>query len=214
MMPRILVVIESCHRDRELQQAQRNTWLSALDIVDYKFFLGIPKTKVQCMDEVFLDVDDSYEMLSVKTQAICEWAYQHDYDFIFKCDIDTVLNGKKATISGVQDYVGGENADVDIPGFPPGRIEFCSGGAGFWLSRKALAIVANAAIIPTCAEDVFVAYALKKHGILPVFQPGYKWRPGSMIDSDTISLHLSSATQTKYRPEQMYEAYQKFKEIQ
>lgn len=214
MRPRILVAIESCHRDRDLQQAQRDTWLSALDGVDYKFFLGLPKTKAQCIDEVFLDVDDSYEQLSVKTQVICEYVHQHDYDWLFKCDTDTVLNGKRAMISGGQDYVGGENADIDISGFPAGRIEFCSGGAGYWLSRKALTIIANADIIQTQAEDVFVGYTLKKAGILPIFQPGYKWRPGAEIDSDTVSLHLSSALQKKYQAEQMYEAYERVKACQ
>lgn len=214
MTPKILVAIESCHRDREAQQAQRDTWLSALNVVDYKFFLGRPRTKAQCIDEVFLDVEDSYETLSIKTQAICDWAFRHNYDFIFKCDIDTVLNGKTATISGGQDYVGGENADVDIPGFPSGRIEFCSGGAGYWLSRKALTAVANADTISTCAEDVFVAHALAKVGILPIFKPGYKWRPGSGIDSETVSLHLSSALQKKYEPAQMHEYYEKVKTCQ
>ncbi len=213
MTPRILVAIESCHRDRDKQQAQRDTWLSEIISADYKFFLGQPKTKDQCLDEVFLDVDDSYEALSIKTQAICEWAYKHDYDWLFKCDIDTVLNGKKAMISGGQDYVGGENADVNIPGFPPGRIEFCSGGAGYWLSRKALTIVANAPIIiKTQAEDVFVAHALLQHGIKPIFHPGYRWRPGAVIDKDVVTLHLSSALQKKYEPSQMYEAYRQIKE--
>ena len=214
MTPKILVAIQSCHRDREAQQAQRDTWLSALSIADYKFFLGRPETKLQCMDEVFLDADDNYEQLSVKTQMMCWWALDHDYDWMFKCDIDTVLNGNKATISGGQDYVGGENADVDIPGFPPGRIEFCSGGAGYWLSRKALTIVVNHASIPTCAEDVFVAHVLKEAGITPIFQPGYKWRPGSDIDSETISLHLSSALQKKYEPDDMHKAYEKIKRFQ
>lgn len=214
MTPRILVAIESCHRDRDKQQAQRDTWLSTLTVPDYKFFLGQPKTKTQCIDEVFLDVDDSYESLSVKTQAICEWAYQHNYDWLFKCDIDTVLNGRNATIVDGQDYVGGENADVNVPGFAPERIEFCSGGAGYWLSKKSLTIVANADSIPTSAEDVFVADALLKHGIKPTFQPGYRWRPGAVIDKDIVSLHLSSALQKKYEPSQMCEAYQKIKDLQ
>jgi hypothetical protein len=81
-------------------------------------------------------------------------------------------------------------------------------------ANKALTIVANAGSIKTAAEDVFVAHALKEAGIRPVFHQGYKWRPGSAIDKDTVTLHLSSALQRKYIPEMMYGAYEKVKGLQ
>jgi hypothetical protein len=210
-MSRMLVAIMSCHKDRLFQQAQRDTWLKEAKSADYKFFLGSPSPSFQDADEVFLDVDDSYQALSEKTQAMCQWAVDHDYDCMFKCDVDTLVNPRLATYKG-EHYMGGENADVNVPGFAPNRVEFCSGGAGYWLSRKSLTIVSNAANIRTQAEDVFVADALLQHGIRPTFHPGYRWRPGAVIDKDMVTLHLSSALQKKYEPSQMYQAYRWMKE--
>jgi hypothetical protein len=210
-MSRMLVAIMSCHKDRLFQQAQRDTWLKEAKSADYKFFLGSPNPSFQDTDEVFLDVDDSYQSLSEKTRAMCQWAVDHDYDCMFKCDVDTLVNPRLATYKS-EHYMGGENADINVPGFPPHRIEFCSGGAGYWLSRKALTIVSNSSSVSTSAEDVFVADALLKHGIRPIFHPGYLWRPGAAIGKDTVTLHLSSALQKKYEVNQMYETYRRLKE--
>jgi hypothetical protein len=214
-MSRMLVAIMSCHRDRPFQQAQRETWLQECKSADYRFFLGSPQmllsSQTREADEVFLDVDDSYKSLSEKTQAMCDWARYHDYDCMFKCDVDTLVNPRLATYKG-EDYMGGENADVNVPGFAPSRVEFCSGGAGYWLSKKSLTIISNAVNIRTQAEDVFVADVLLQHDIKPTFHPGYRWRPGAVMDKDMVTLHLSSALQKKYEPSQMYQAYRQMKE--
>lgn len=208
---KMLVAIMSCHKDRKYQQAQRDTWLRNVGgVADYRFFLGLPASTPDA-DEVFLDVDDSYSALSEKTQAMCRWAEERDYYCMFKCDVDTLVNSRLASYNG-EDYLGGENADVLVLGFPPERLDFCSGGAGYWLSRKALTLVANADSIKTSAEDVFVAHVLKEAGIRPVFHQGYRWRPGATVDKDVVTLHLSSALQKKYEPSQMYEYYKKIKE--
>jgi hypothetical protein len=158
-------------------------------------------------DEVILACADSYEWLPWKTQAICRWAQGLDYDYLFKCDTDTLINPWMLAPSCFQqpEYMGGENEDDS----PYGRIQFASGGAGYWLSKKALTIVANADNIQTNAEDVFVAHALRSEGIKPVFYQGYRWRPGASVDKDMVTLHLSSALQRKYVPEMMYEYYEK-----
>lgn len=210
-----LIAVESCFHDAPKHRAQRDTWMKDLSVAEKRFFMGSAGAG-PFEDEIFLglDIEDSYDALSLKTQAMCRWALDYNFDFMFKCDTDTIVNPRQFVFSGFEDYdyFGGENADVNVPGFPPGRIEFCSGGAGYWLSKKCLDIVANAPIIKTQAEDVFVADALRKHGIKPVFHPGYRWRPGAQIDKDVVSLHLSSALQKKYEPSQMYEAYRQIKE--
>jgi hypothetical protein len=216
MTKRVLIAVESCFRDAPKHQAIRDTWFRDILAEGKKFFLGGAGAG-PFEDEVFLgtQVSDSYESLPLKTRAICKWALEHDFDFVFKVDTDTVVNPWTWFDSRFweHDYVGGENADTDVPGFAPGRIEFCSGGAGYISSKKSLTIVAEAPILGAMqAEDVFVADALLKHGIKPVFHPGFRWRPGAKIDRDVISLHLSSALQKKYRPEQMYEAYKQIKE--
>jgi hypothetical protein len=210
----ILIAVESCFKDAHKHQAIRDTWGKDFypnSFLDVKFFMGGAGAG-PFEDEVFLGagVEDSYETLSLKTQAICRWALERNYDFVFKCDVDTLVNSKKLSVFG--DYLGGENADINVPGFAPNRIEFCSGGAGYWLSKKALDIVSKTGKILTSAEDVFVADELLKHGIKPTFHPGYRWRPGAAIDKDMVTLHLSSALQKKYEPSQMYEAYRWMKE--
>ena len=216
---RLLIAIESCHADRNRHQAQRDTWLRDLSMIEHKFFLG-HREGVHTMqlnpyepDEVALDVDDSYQALSLKTRAICRWAADRDYDYIFKTDTDTVICPVNFLSSGFQnhDYMGGSNADI-VPAFSDEIIQFASGGAGYWLSRKALTTVANAASVETSAEDVFVAATLKARGISPVWHSGYRWRPGESIDKDVVSLHLSSALQQKYAPCMMYEYYEKIKQ--
>lgn len=212
MSYRVLIAVESCHLHRGLQQAQRETWFGDICATDKRFFLGGPTT-VGNEDEVFLDVDDSYNGLPYKTRAVCKWAVEHDFDFTFKCDTDTLFNPWNwFDFDKRLDYLGGENADA--VSFSNEPVQFASGGAGYWLSRKAMEIVAAAKIPQTTAEDVFVASALKDAGISPVWHSGYRWRPGADIDKDVVSLHLSSAYQKKYKPEMMHEVYAKLKDLQ
>jgi hypothetical protein len=212
MSYRVLVAIESCQKDRWKHKAIRDTWLKDLCVTEVKFFMGCVPTAIDAPldDEVLLPVDDFYEALPFKTQTICRWALRHDFDFVFKCDTDTLINPWELVLSAFTptwDYMGGENEDDS----PYGRIQFASGGAGYFLSKKALTLVAEAASIKTAAEDVFVAYTLRNAGIRPTFHQGYKWRPGSVVDKDTVTLHLSSALQQKYVPEMMYQAYEQIK---
>lgn len=210
---RTLVAIVSCQRDRELQQAQRDTWLKDLHGADYCFFLGRDAVGHWGRgDDVIFNEDDSYAGLARKTQAICEWAIMKEYDRLFKCDIDTVVNPELLLNPyGYYCYAGGENEDL-VPGIP-GRIKFASGGAGYWLDRTPMEIVAKSTL-RTNAEDVAVADALRGVGLHPMWLPGYKWRPGSEIDAATVTLHLSSALQKKYEPQQMHDAYKKMRSFQ
>jgi len=218
-MKRVLIAIESCqrHRGGEFHEAIRETWFKNIAVTDKRFFYSIGNgmtLQADYPDETCLNGPDDYNSLPFKTQAICQWALEHNFDWIFKCDTDTIINPWQFIFSFEgYDYMGGANADINVPGFPPERIEFCSGGAGYWLSKKAMAIVAETSVIKgQQAEDVFVANALLKYGIKPAFHPGYRWRPGATIDKDIVSLHLSSALQKKYEPSMMYDAYKQIRE--
>lgn len=212
---KILIAIESCKANRHLHQAMLDTWLSKLPpSVDFRFFIGGVNEPED--SEVWIPCLDSYDNLAVKTRGICRWAAEKDYNFLFKCDTDTVVHPSKLLESGFDqlDYMGGENADI-LPSslnitFPEQKglkISFCSGGAGYWLSRNAINIVATEKVASSPAEDVYVAGALSGY-MAPVWHEGYRWRPGSKIDGAT-TFHLSSALQVKYRPELMYEYYKK-----
>jgi hypothetical protein len=219
---KILIAVESCVNDWGKHRAQRDTWMKDLNLlgIEKKFFsVGVGFGNPE--DEILLGInfDDSYEALSLKTWAICQWAAERDFDFMFKADTDTVVSPQNFIFSGFQshDYSGGFNEDT-MPialrdRFGGGTIQFASGGAGYWLSKKALTIVANSDKIVSCAEDVFVASNLREHGILPAWNSGYRWRPGETVDKDVITLHLSSALQKKYELSMMYEYYDKIRKL-
>lgn len=213
---KLLVAIESCFQDRVKHQAQRDTWMKDLYGVEKKFFIGDVVDKLE-KDEEFLGVDDYYQALSLKTQAICRWAAERDIDYMFKADTDTLINPREFLFSNFQkyDYSGGFNEDTmptKLQGrFGGGTVQFASGGAGYWLSKKALTIIANSDKVVSCAEDVFVAAVLREHGIYPSWNTGYRWKPGEKVDKDMITLHLSSALQKKYVPADMYTQYEQLK---
>jgi hypothetical protein len=215
---KILIAVESCKFNRPLHQAMLDTWLGALSImdVDCRFFIGGINEPENDL-EVWVPCLDTYDNLAVKTRGICRWAQAQGYDFLFKCDTDTVVNPRRLLESRFEnfDYMGGENLDIlpstlDIA-FPECKgqeISFASGGAGYWLSQDAMTYVTKSRVVSSPAEDVYVSAVLGKEYISPVWHEGYRWRPNSKIEGAT-TFHLSSALQVKYQPKLMYEYYKK-----
>lgn|SRR5487761_41056 len=206
---KILIAIPGCRAHHELMVTQRQTWIKDIQGADHKFFVGdgeIFTDEVQLgQDEIRPENGPSYGQgvyttLPEKTKLICQWAIGRDYDFMFKTDTDTVVNFKNLMLSGFEkyDYSGAHNHEATG--------EFCSGGAGYWLSRKAMSIVAHTQV-KYFAEDVMVALALREQGILPVWNTGYRWQPGERFDKDMITLHVSSAFGTKIPELQMRVQY-------
>lgn len=161
---KILIAIETCHAFRERTVAQRDTWVKDVRGADVRFFVGrgVPEA-VPLPDEVFLDVDDGYAGLPAKTQGICKWALGHGYDFVFKCDDDTYVQPERLLDSDFRfaDYIGrlrGASGRWPAP--------YCSGFA-YWLSTKAMKVVATAALTDDQAEDRWVANTLLSAGISP-----------------------------------------------
>lgn len=213
---KILIAIPSCRLHSDYQWAQRNTWIKDIPKdVDYKFFLGREAgleggVVDEIRDEVYLYCSDAfmperglkkYPTLPQKTKQICDYALLAGYDYIFKVDTDTLVNVENLLHSGFanNEYSGGYNQEESG--------EFCSGGAGYWLSRKAMQVVVDSTV-EHWSEDVFVALALKEKGILPVWNSGYRWKPGEIVDKDMITLHLRSAlNKNYYDPAWMYKYY-------
>lgn len=220
----ILIGIQSCWAHRDRHQAMRDTWIKDLPPeVQYYFFIGereFTKHYIDLKDdERVLHCPDDYNSLSMKTQKMCEWAFKNDYDFMFKCDTDTYINVENLLAEDFSKmrwvYVGGENEDVTPDNLrscsSDDIIQFCSGGAGYWLDRACLQLVREHVIIPTCAEDVYVAKILRDVGVHPTFRPGYLWRPDApKFAEGTVTVHFSSVMQKKYDPEMMY-LYKEFK---
>jgi hypothetical protein len=193
---RILVAILSCHTNGHgqnwgsaLREAQRDTWLCDA-VVDHRYFMGRGEGPAMT-DEVWLDVPDDYDSLPIKSLALIAWAYAHDYDFLFKCDDDTYCRMDRLLLSGFEahDYSGFRKIS---PWFG-WAIEFAQGGAGYWLSRRAMQAVLGFAGKPCTwgPEDLNLARILAAHGIRLHHDPRYQWTMDSVPrpDNDIITAH-------------------------
>jgi hypothetical protein len=140
---KVLIAVLSCelYRTNGNNQALRDTWLPCIAGADYKLFMGQGSQCSQA-DEVYVDVPDDYGHVTYKTRAIYKWALEHDYDYIFKCFADTYVCPVRLLSSGFEnyDYVG------NFACRPQGSFAYCTGGSGYWLSKKAYGPLATAHI--------------------------------------------------------------------
>jgi hypothetical protein len=136
--------------------------------VDLKFFYGEPHPERGCIcggilprkdcpghpkaDEVYLSVLDDYEHLPHKTQAICRWAVERGYDYIFKCDTDTAVYVDRL----IRELLG---RPFEYGGFV-NSVNECSGGPGYFLSQRAARIVGNSGNPEHWAEDKWTGRSL------------------------------------------------------
>lgn len=136
---KILIAISGCHlyENNGVNQSQRDTWLpEATKLgIDYKFFHGWgtdPKP-----DVVNIDVDDSFSGVTEKLKRKLRYAYEHEYDYAFSCFADTYVVPDRLLASGFDrfDYFGhvGKGVSEDAT-------FYCHGGAGYFVSRKAMHI--------------------------------------------------------------------------
>lgn len=196
---RVLIAILSCHSLRGYEQSLRDTWIKDIPAgTDYKFVLGRPAAMPE-KDEVFLDVGDTLQDLTHKVVAVCCWAHEAGYDYLLKCDLDTLVRPQGLLQSDFSrfDWVGGQNEF------------FASGGAGYWLSRRAMRAVADHPVEPGPAEDVNTAHAVLEAGMTLHNDLRYKFCPGAVLEPADFTYHLSSvkAWDAKATTEDMYKAY-------
>jgi len=167
-----------------------------------------PKNYVPKPDDVLGHYPDGYAYLGAKRRESCRYALAHGYDYLFCCSIDVYARVERLLSSGFEksDYSGkacgwpGDVGDFYIPE------DYCFGGA-YWLSRKAMKIIADAPITYWC-EDWWVGLALRQGiqdgTIVRAFDPRYSVEdPGyarrmwgtsisyPTIYNDIISIHLS-----------------------
>jgi hypothetical protein len=175
-------------------QAVRDTWFKDVEPfasnVEARFFYGEPKHDLLA-DEVKINVKDDYESLPAKTREICRWALANNYDFVFKCDDDTAVYVDRLyreLLDQRFDYAGYEHCAV------------CTGGPGYFLSRRAMRAVVDAGSSDHWAEDCWVAKVLGYQNIrstmLPGHTPGYaahwiwpdKFDP-KVLNPEIVTLH-------------------------
>lgn len=135
-----------------------------------RFFLGRRDGYQPSPDEVMLPVEDTYEGLPAKTRGICRWAVERGYDWIFTCDDDTYVRPERLLSSGFEqyDYVGrfrGPSGGYPAP--------YCS-GFGYWLSRRAMQIVAAQPLSKDTADDRWIGNVLLTAGIRGALDERYQ----------------------------------------
>lgn len=161
---RLLIGVTNCHKaiypeilnraepptNASCADAARATWIETANqsSVDVKFFYGRPPagtlTRRNFWDEVFLDVDDSYDGLTEKVTAMVAWAWEHGYDYFMKVDVDSYVNIPKLLAS--------EFFEWDYAGR--------GWGLGYLLSRRAMQIVMQEKQVRSWAEDSHVLRTL------------------------------------------------------
>lgn len=200
-----LIAIKSCRRDSKngFNQAVRDTWLKDCPI-DYRFFVGEGDGTL-LQDEEPLECGDGYMDLPAKTRAIFKWVLPRDYDYAFLADTDTYVNIPKLLVSGFENYdlTGKFNGTIGVPGAITGKYSWVkyawvSGGAGYWISRRAMTRCADQTVIEMLAlvqpdlwaEDMWISQvvgeAVQKGEFTAKSHPGYG-------DDNEITSHYCSA---------------------
>jgi hypothetical protein len=154
--------------------AVRGTWFKDTAAHEHhataRFFYGKPFVGEPKADEVLLDVGSDYASLPLRTQAICKYALEQGYDYLYKCDDDTAVYVDRLVreiMDGIcGDYAGCLNDNV------------CTGGPGYITSRRGMAAVAKAGTPDHWAEDCWVAKVMGNNSIYPVSLPTHL--PGYM----------------------------------
>jgi hypothetical protein len=147
---KVLVAVESCHKNRKVHDIIRGTWGKDIDFADLKFFLGFPAFSPEA-DEVSLAVPDDYVNLCYKTYAIIKYAYESGYDYLFKADTDTFVVTERLKRCGFENH---EYQGLELRATPwSGNYKYAHGGAGYWLSRKILTIIAGMLSNEFCESD-------------------------------------------------------------
>lgn len=228
---KVLLAIKSCARDAEngFNDAIRDTWLRGLTGANYVFVLGRGARHTK-PDELILPCPDDYYGLPYKTKSLLQWSVGQDFDYTFLCDTDTYVHTPRLLHSGFanSDYVGWFNGPVGINRAVYGRCyAWASGGSGYWLSKQAAKLVADADPmgpgkfqLPQCicpelkipCEDLWVGQVLgpeieAQH--LSAFHDTRYYRGFNLDYKVDISAHYCSAGHNRsFDPEWMYKHHE------
>lgn len=171
---KVLLAVVNCHSRLAYQQCIRDTWMPLVQGADVRFFLG-PSTREPQTDEVFVECDDSYQGLPSKIKAIAQWALEHGYSQMLKCDDDVVMVPHKVLSSGFQNHeFSGHRNDIRAYSVPYG---FC-----YWLGKRAMQLVADAELPRDNNDEVWVTHALSKENIVLHHDSRYQIHTGKRED--------------------------------
>jgi hypothetical protein len=192
-MANLIICVKSCLRDMRLgfHQAIRETWGKDFHgFADMRFFVGVSErpldtTHVSYLkDEIGLDSKDGYMDLPEKTNRICRWLQSKVFEHAFFCDNDTFVRADRLLSLPYKklDYAGyfctGPSEVLsrfdyrDHMGVYPQSYPWCSGGAGYFLSSRAVHDIANE-LPKVWAEDMYVGQVLGPKVHAGVYQAAY-----------------------------------------
>lgn len=202
---KLLIAISGCDLyDRSgFQTPMRETWLKdAVELgFDYKFFHG--RGGNGGGDVVIVDCNDDYYDLTSKTKEKCKWAVRNDYDFVFCCFPDTYACAERLLHCGFHDY----DYFGDLLFHANG--DFCQGGQGYWLSKRAAEYVGHhPSNYPN--EDAYVGDLMRANPEMKrgdtrfFFYAGVYTTGGPLKTNEVVTCHLSTYVDGGYKPEHMY----------
>lgn len=193
------VAIKSCHKYTARRKAVAETWLPAVAAwADCFFLVGQPYSP-SLPDSLACNVSDAFADIAPKVSYACFYALEAKIDRLLICDDDTFIVPDRLRIAAESslDYVGfmrtsGLQYNDGIP---------YAQGSAYWLSRRAMAIVAESpAMVPGVIDDGAVGRALVgkvdfTHDYR--YEPGPNASPAPAASNEIITTH-------KCLPEQMH----------
>lgn len=149
----LLGIITAHHPSRWwYRTGARNTFLrnSALDHVYVFGRPPVPDWPVAPEpDELWVDCDDRKDYMYYKVQALCRYALDAGYQYLFRCCDDTAIYPDRLINAGLEpfDYGGNMPCKFSLGGtfktWFAGGYSYMHGGTGIWLSRKAMQMIAD-----------------------------------------------------------------------
>jgi hypothetical protein len=200
MSDKLLIAIVTCENRKEQTQSQRDTWVKDVMTGDVKFFLG--KQDREPLDgEIFLDVGDDYASLPAKVREVSRWARANDYRALVKLDDDVVFFPTRM-IEPKADYAGWKQEPVSAN---------YVAGMCYWLSRRAIEVMAQAELTDEPSEDRWTGKVLLEAGIRAEVWPKIQWfgkiKSRNQLPLNTHARLSSSFVAGEFNPSELREMY-------
>ncbi len=225
---RILIAVMSCNDHRRTHKACRETWLTkTAPNIDYKFFVGHGSSSLD-KDEEQVDATDDYLHVTEKSRKIFELALARGYDYILHVGRDTYVHLPRLDQAELEptDYAGncalegwkpqwtkidfplpkGRYTDISSPD-GKGRYAYTCGGAGTWLSRRAMQEILNSDMYHE-ADDLLYGWILGSKGIRCWHDLRFQRYGHFLFRPNHLTVHLSRGTGS-YNPLWMYNCHRK-----
>jgi hypothetical protein len=158
---RVIVGVMSGDQYADRRRLCCETWLRELEYLGCATMFLRGDAAAMPAERNTLSIPVRDDNLSAKTQAFCRWALAQGpaWDYVFKCDDDTLIHPQRFAVALEDldaDYIGGKWRPA---------CTYASGGGGYFLSRRAVEIIAAADMPPIWAEDRQVGEVLAAAGI-------------------------------------------------